>query len=525
MPEIEASPLNQTDKKVKPKLNTKLLKDFQRAREAAVPLLVIQTADQAATMRQIVEAYKDECPLIRWDVSDGLVAMNETGAESLQKCTLPMAADPPYEHIKVGLKFERYTIFFVLNGNLFMGGETVDRAAFTQAIWNLRDKYKNYNQERILVILCSDIQLPSQVKQDFILLDDPLPESEEIWKIAESIYKAANVDVPKDEITRDKITQTCTGLSAFAVEQVYATSITKKGMDMEKLWSQKKKQVEQCAGLSVYRGHETFKDIEGIPTAKEFLTRLMNGKDRPTELVFMDELEKMFAGAVLGDNTGASQDQHSEFLKWSQNNKIPALMFVGHPGCSKSFLAKCAAGEFGVPMVEIDIGALKGSLLGQTGEQTRLAFKTVLAIGKPLLIATSNSMGILPPELKRRFKLGTWFFDLPSEQERRAVWNLYIKKYQLNQQQLPNDDEWTPAEIEVCCEVAWRLDCSLIDASKFVVPVAKSDPEKVKMLRQVAHNRFNSASYPGTYQYKKIEWMDEEISQRAVSLSGKVGEA
>lgn len=517
------------------KFNTKLLKDFQKAREAAVPLVVIITQDQAATMRSIVTAYKDEkIPFIKWDAAEGLSAMNKEGTEGIEEAykivtgkggMQPGPADPPYEHIKVGTYFPRYTTFFVMNGNLFMGNGTHDSACFEQALWNLRDRYKNKNQERTLVLLCPEVQLPPSVKQDFIVLEDPLPEEAELWKIAESIYDAADVKVPNDEFVKDRVTQMLKGLSAFAAEQSLALSITTKGMDLQKLWRQKKTQIEQTPGLSIYHGHESYADVKGCENVKKFLSRLMKGKRRPTEIVFIDEIEKMFAG-IQGDNTGASQEQHGEFLRWTQDNQIPAIMFVGHPGCSKSFIAKATAGEFEVPEVELNISALKGSLLGQTGEQTRLAFRTILAIGRPLLIATSNSLAILPPELKRRFKYGVWFFDLPTKEERMVCWTHYINKYKLTgPQNIDWDEGWTPAEIEVCCDFADNLGCGLEEASKFVVPISKSDPDKVKFLRETAHNRFNSASHEGTYKYQRMEWMDKEISERAINLSGKVGEA
>ncbi len=46
-----------------------------------------------------------------------------------------------------------------------------------------------------------------------------------------------------------------------------------------------------------------------------------------------------------------------------------------------------------------------------------------------LFIATSNSIASLPPELRRRFTLGTFFFDLPTAEERETIWRIYLKKY------------------------------------------------------------------------------------------------
>jgi hypothetical protein len=510
-------------------METKLLQDFERARTRGVPLIAIEAIDPATAMRQIVNNYKKEYPIIKWDVAQGFSALSEKGQEELNKIKAPMSSDPPYEFIKVGLNFGVGTIFIVLNGHRFMEGYSTDNIAFTQAVWNLRDKYRAVGQQRMFVSIQPQAHLPEEIRQDFIILEDPLPDEKQIWEQTKSLYEKTGVKLPDDQ-EKDRIIQTLKGLSGFAIEQADALSLTKSGMDMVRLWAQKKKQVEQTTGLSIYQGTETFDDVKGADSLINFYRMFMKGKKAPTVPVFIDEIEKMFAG-IQGDLSGTSQEQHGEFLRWMQDNRIPGIMQVGHPGTGKSHVSKALAGENKLPMLELNISALKGSLVGQTGEQTRAAFKQILSIGRPLVVATSNSLGILPPELKRRFKLGTWFFDLPTRIEKDLVWNLYQKKYHLSEQTRPDDTGWTQSEIEVCCDMAsedW-LNTTLLKASKFVVPISKSDPEKIKSLRMVAHRRFNSVSKEGVYEYEKFDWMEQEEKDRSIDLGTfdpqKVGQA
>ena len=43
------------------------------------------------------------------------------------------------------------------------------------------------------------------------------------------------------------------------------------------------------------------------------------------------------------------------------------------------------------------------------------------------------------------------FLDLPGEAEKQAIWNLYLDYYELDRSQtLPNDAQWTGAEIKAC---------------------------------------------------------------------------
>jgi hypothetical protein len=48
--------------------------------------------------------------------------------------------------------------------------------------------------------------------------------------------------------------------------------------------------------------------------------------------------------------------------------------------------------------------------------------------GRSLWIATCNSIASLPPELRRRLALGTFFFDLPASDERQHIWNIYRRE-------------------------------------------------------------------------------------------------
>jgi hypothetical protein len=108
----------------------------------------------------------------------------------------------------------------------------------------------------------------------------------------------------------------------------------------------------------------------------------------------------------------------------------------------------------------------------------------------------------LGPVLRRRYTLGTWFVDLPDCEERQAIWALYLKRYKLSANPLtdmPDDSQWTGAEIRTCCDLAYRLSCSLKDAAAYIVPVAVSAGDKIRELRMAADGKYTSASHAGLY--------------------------
>jgi len=119
-----------------------------------------------------------------------------------------------------------------------------------------------------------------------------------------------------------------------------------------------------------------------------------------------------------------------------------------------------------------------------------------------------------PPELKRRFKRGIFFFDLPSAEEREAIWRIYEAKYELPAQDRPDDSGWTGAEIEQCCFTAWDLDLSLVEAATKVVPVARSNAKVIEALRTLASGTFLSASHPGVYEREESEYAIDSGSGR-----------
>src|SRR5262249_42251839 len=148
---------------------------------------------------------------------------------------------------------------------------------------------------------------------------------------------------------------------------------------------------------------------------------------------------------------------------------------------------------------------------------------TAVGGGKALFIATCNRIATLPPELRRRFQLGTWFFDLPTEEERRRIWNLYLNKYaQLDDSDMPQDEGWTGAEIKQCAKLASELGITLKEAARFIVPVSRAAAEEIENLRRQADGRFLSASYPGVYQVQGPEQQGPGTSRkRALRLGNK----
>lgn len=378
--------------------------------------------------------------------------------------------------------------------------------AFVQAVWNCRDQCKAENQT--VFLLSPAFKLPAEIAGDVLLIDEPLPEKDELKEIVErniDEFKAIHKGKGVGEDVVEKAVEAVQGLPTFQADQAVALNCGKEGIDVQSVWDEKKNKIDHTNGLKCFRDSLKFDDIGGVENVKQFLTQIMHGKDRPNAVVFLDEIEKMLSGG--DDSSGVSQDQLGTLLTYMQDQNAIGTIFLGPPGSAKSMVAKAAGSEAGIPTIQLDLGGVKGQYVGQSEKNLRNALKVVTSVSnkRALFIATCNSIGSLPPELRRRFKLGTFFFDLPNQEEREVIWKMYHEKYGLVSAKNVDDEGWTGAEIQQCCEVAWRLGCSTADSAKFVVPVARAAASQIQALRENADGKYTSASYPGPYKMESGE--------------------
>ncbi len=160
------------------------------------------------------------------------------------------------------------------------------------------------------------------------------------------------------------------------------------------------------------------------------------------------------------------------------NREVPGLdapkgmMLLGVQGCGKSLAAKTVAGIFGVPLLRLDFGSMYNKYHGETERNLRGALKTaglmqpcVLWLDeiekglstsesdegtskrilgtlltwmaerkeKVFLVATSNDIESLPPELVRKGRLDEIFFvDLPDPVVREKIFAIHLSSRSLD---------------------------------------------------------------------------------------------
>jgi hypothetical protein len=521
-----------------------LTEQFRHARRVSVPLVAVDTPDPGATVTALaraVNANGKTFPVVQWDICRGVTAVNgEIGNNAITSSGVDPAetiGNPPGA-LELAQKLPRGTIMFYHSAHRFLEDPMV-----AQGVWNLRDKFKQ--NCRTLVLLGPNVPVPSSLTHDVMHIDEPFPTDAELGGIVKQLDEVASKcpeckgqktvagsDCPtcagtgQNPKRKTASTKTITkaieavrGIAAFPAEQVTAMALRPTGIDLDHLWELKRSQIEQTKGLSVHRGGETFEDVKGLANVKMFIRRMLTGKRSYGGVVWLDEIEKLLSGATgdTQDSSGVSQGILQSLLTHMQDTEVRGVIFLGPAGTGKSLVAKAAGNEAGVPTIAFDSNGMKGGIVGESEQNMRDALKVEHSVTGG---SACNKIAALPPELRRRFKYGTFFFDTPSDEEKIPMWDHYHNKHDLTDEhgERPNDKGWTGHEIATCCQIAWEQDITLHEAAKFVIPMSTSAAKSIDALRRQAHGSFIDASKGDAYRYSPEAEEDVMEDHRAVAV-------
>jgi hypothetical protein len=345
-----------------------------------------------------------------------------------------------------------------------------------------------------------------ELEKLMVIVEHELPGREQLAEIARSIATEEG-ELPEGDALQT-VLDAAAGLTRYEAEGAFSLSLVRhSAIRHEAIWELKQGMLKKSGLLQLHRGGERFADLGGLENLKGFCLRAMRRQGHR-------DPRKRPRGALL----------------------------LGVPGTGKSAYSKALGAETGRPTLIMDVGALMGSLVGSTEANIRQALRIADAMAPCILmidevekalsgvassgstdsgvsarlfgtfltwlndhesdvftICTCNDISKLPPEFSRAERFdGIFFLDLPSVQQKRAIWKLYVDMFESDPQQpKPVDTQWTGAEIRACCRLAALLDVPLVEAAKNVVPVATTAAESVQRLRNWASGRCLNADAPG----------------------------
>lgn len=366
-------------------------------------------------------------------------------------------------------------------------------------------------QARTIIILSPTSDLPPDLVDHITVVKWKLPDRNEIAAILDTAIKS----VPDAVTDRDAAIDAAIGLTAEAAASIYAQSIVTQGRRIVPSFvADEKKRIVNTKGIEVYDADPRGLDaVGGMELLKEWLSTRRLG--------FSSEARAFGLPPPKG------------------------VLLVGVPGGGKSLTAKAVAAAFAAPLVRFDSGATQSKWVGESQANIRNVFNVVDAMGKVVLwvdeiekmfagatqgaadggvssdalgtmltwmqertgqsfvIATSNDVSKLPPELLRKGRWDELFFvDLPTKKERAAILAVVFKKYKRDLETVDVNAiveatrDFTGAEIEALMtdalfkafadgKRALRTE-DFLQSAAATTPLAKTQPEKITALRDWA---------------------------------------
>ena len=293
---------------------------------------------------------------------------------------------------------------------------------------------------------------------------------------------------------------------------------------------------------------------------KDDLKELMHVKDRifadisGIERVMVRE-DSLTVGGLAGLQAWLAKEKPLLTADLRERGIRPprGVLLVGVPGCGKSLSAKAIAASWGLPLYRLDLSTIHGQYLGQSegrlkdalttadhvspcvlwideiekglagagksndgGTSTRLVGQFLFwlqeATSRVFVVATANDVSMLPPELLRRGRFDELFFvDLPTEEERREIINIYIQRGlktgihpQLMDELVQLSEGFAGSDLEAAVrevvKTAYLSGDEVVNDGLFrqsfenVVPLSQTSPEQIEAIRHWGRERAVPAS-------------------------------
>jgi hypothetical protein len=366
-----------------------------------------------------------------------------------------------------------------------------------------------------IIVISPTSEVPAELANHATVIEWPMPDREEIAALLDATVDSLPEDLQATAVNgqRDAAIDAAVGLSGEEAQATFARSLVQLRKIDPTVIAQEKRRVVGREGVLEW--------FDPLPGGLDAVGGLDNLKS------WLTSRSAAYSPAARAYGLPAPK----------------GALLVGVPGCGKSLTAKAIATAWGVPLLRLDLGALKSKFVGESEGNLRKALGVIEAIGRcvvwideiekaldgatsgsadggvsadalgailswmqdrqgeAFVIATANNAEKLPPELLRKGRFDeVWWVDLPNHDERVAVLNATLKTYKRNRLGIQWDklaaatESFTGAELAALVPdalfTAFADDAreittdDLLMAAKVVVPLAKTADDKINRLRE-----------------------------------------
>jgi len=378
---------------------------------------------------------------------------------------------------------------------------------------------------KTLIVISPVLAVPESCKRQIAVIEWELPTVDELAELLDQFIDGLPEGFSRLNGDREAVAKALQGLTEFQAQSVLSTAVIATGrLDgaaVEFIIQEKSRLIKESGLLEFIPPDENMAEIGGLDLLKDYVSK-----------------------------------RRSAFSEKAQSYGVQTpkgMLMVGVPGCGKSLASKTLSVMWDLPLIRLDVGALMGSLVGQSESNLRQALKVAESAAPAILwldeiekglsgikssgmsdggttarvfgslltwmqehtapvyiVATSNDISALPPELLRAGRFDDVFWiDLPNAVERAEIWSIHIARVGRDASTFDLDAlveasaGYTGSEIEAAVGDALYIGFDddreiatedLVAAIENRVPLTETMREQISALREWAARRAKPAS-------------------------------
>jgi len=475
----------------------------------------VETWEEERVLEQItVLARRLNKEVITWSISSGFDPVqpecknphdNRTAIDYVRNCDLP-------------------AIFVFLDYHRYVGQYE------SKAVRAIRETARaSKKSKKNLIFIAPEVSIPLELEKSATILSLSLPDEDELGtllhSICASVDKNSKLKLDMTPELHASMVQAARGLTLQEAEAIFTkAAVSDRSLDASDLTmiiNEKKQILRKTGVLEFVETPHTMDGVGGLDRLKHWL------KSR----------------------SGALSPAAQQFGLPSPKG----LLLLGVQGCGKSLVAKSVSHSWQMPLLKLDIGSLFSSYIGSTEANMRSAIRLAESIAPAVLwideiekglsglqssgsvdagvtarvfasflswmqektapvfvIATSNDISQMPPELLRKGRVDEIFFiDLPTDEERKKIFSIHLSsrkrdpQYYDLQQCVEASKGFSGAEIEQAIVAALYmayaegrelLQQDILSSLNQSIPLSRTMKEQLSSLRSWAVNRAVPAS-------------------------------
>lgn len=482
------------------------LLDLEIMLHSKVPLIVIETFEEPRALDMIVRAgIKQSKPVFVWSITEGLKRIDLEHAVAERLTCEP---DATLAHIKAS---GRAGIYVLCDFHPFVHDNPKN-------VRLLKEIAMRHDQlQHSLILLSHALTIPPEIKRYCAQMELSLPSDQELLHLVReeaTLWSNRNggQKVRSDSRTMEKLVANLRGMTYSDARRLARGAIIDDGAitasDLPELNKAKFSLLDMGGVLAYEYDTADFADVGGLGGLKHWLQQRRDAFHRPQPPLDCPK----------------------------------GILLLGVQGSGKSLAAKAVAGMWGVPLLRLDFAALYNKFIGETEKNLREALRLADTLAPCVLwldeiekglanddadngtsrrllgslltwmaerkqpvfiVATSNDMSRLPPELVRKGRLDEIFFvDLPDEAVRRDIFSIHLRKRMQNPDAFALDvlsrasEGFSGAEIEQAI-VSGLYRCAAeatpLDMQHILHEIASTSPLSVVMAEKIMQLRLWAA--------------------------------